>query len=194
MKRKLAWLFAIAAASTMRIVAQDSAPSAAPAPAAISTNQPEIFIKSDLLTGSLSNRILTAIYQGSVRAYDPRSWWLTCEKLSVIVPTAGGHPERMLAETNVVFKALDEKGRTNTASGKIATYTYKIVNNATNEMIELTGEPFVDTPEFTLTGDPIYWDKVTGNFTAKNQVMKIKAEAIGTNRPAGFDSFTKPKQ
>src|SRR5208283_2805432 len=49
-----------------------------------------------------------AIYRGHVRVDDPEMK-LTCALLVADVPSAGGHPNRIVAETNVVIDFTDTK-------------------------------------------------------------------------------------
>src|SRR5664280_604909 len=53
-----------------------------------------------------------AIYRGHVRVDDPEMK-LTCAWLVADVPQAGGHPNHIVAETNVVIDFTDTKGQTN---------------------------------------------------------------------------------
>ena len=62
-----------------------------------------------------------ATYRGHVRVDDPQMK-LTCERLVADMPQAGGHPNHIVAETNVVIDFTDEKGQTNHVTGDKAVY------------------------------------------------------------------------
>ena len=53
-----------------------------------------------------------AIYEGHVRVDDPQMK-LTCALLTADLPQSGGRINHIVAETNVVIDATDEKGATN---------------------------------------------------------------------------------
>ena len=81
-----------------------------------------------------------AIYHRHVRVDDPQMK-LTCEQLVADMPPAGGHPNHIVAETNVVIDFTDEKGQTNHATGDKAVYVYSEQSGVTNETVTLTGNP-----------------------------------------------------
>lgn len=158
------------------------------------TNRPPVEILSKSLRGAMSNKTLVAIYSGAVSVTDARLR-LTTEELTIKVPTGGGRPESMVAVTNVLIVAIDERGRTNTASGDKAVYSYKVVGGTTNETVVLTGNPAtVVTPEGTMTSDRIDGDLLKGTFDGGTNVrMTINPGAVGsgTNSP-GLNFLKRP--
>lgn len=112
----------------------------------------------------------SAIYRGNVRVEDLRIS-LTCELLTARMPTNGGRVDSIIAETNVVIVVQDSKGETNHATAARVIYTYQRTTTVTNEMLELTGSPAIESPQGTLTGDTITWDRVKDVIRATNQRM-----------------------
>ncbi len=103
-----------------------------------------------------------AIYRGHVRVDDPEMK-LTCALLVADVPQAGGHPNRIVAETNVVIDFTDTKGQTNHATSDKAVYNYNVQNGVTNETVTLTGNPVMVNAQGTQAGDVIIWNRVNNN-------------------------------
>ena len=90
----------------------------------------------------------------------------------------------------------DEKGQTMHATGDHASYAYRLQGGTTNETITLTGHAQVDTPQRTLTGEPIVWDRANNRMTATDQKMVFHQSldminthtnlpVVKTNFPAG---------
>jgi len=119
-----------------------------------------------------------AIYRGHVRVDDPKMR-LTCELMTANVPEAGGQIDHIVAEHNVVIEALNEKGQTNRATADKAVYSYKVAGSVTNATVVLTGNPLVEDPQITLTGDPIVWDRINNRMHATNQKMVIHSNSAG---------------
>jgi lipopolysaccharide transport protein LptA len=135
-----------------------------------STNAvPETHITSDSVNFDLQTR--TAIYRGKVRVEDPRVA-MTCELLTATIPEHSGRVDRIVAETNVVIVLVD-KGTTNRATSAKAVYTYSVEAGRTNEVIELLGSPAIESPQGTLTGDSIVWDRSNDSIKATNQRMTV---------------------
>ena len=125
------------------------------------------------------------IYSGSVVVTDPKAV-LHCEQLTVDLPPDGGHPTNIVALTNVVIVATDEKGQTNIITADKAVYAYSVVNSVTNETIVFTGGdpmPKVETPQFTGLGDPLTFDLITKKYSASNFKTIFK-------QPPGFGNGT----
>lgn len=131
-------------------------------------------------------KTLVAVYRGNVRVDDPQMK-LWCELLTATAPVAGGRIESIIAETNVVLIATDEKGQTNRATGDKLVYTYKVADGVTNEMAVLTGNPKIEKPDLTIIGDVIEWDRAKNKLLVKNQRMIFRTEETGggTNSPPG---------
>ena len=146
------------------------------APAAKPAERPPTQITSDSVDFDLKTRM--AVYRGHVRVNDSLMT-LTCEVLSAKVPEGGRGFESVVAEQNVTINATDAKGQTNRATGDKVIYTYKVEGSVTNEVIELTGNPRLEAPQGTLTGEVIVWDKANNRVRATNQKMTFRAG--GTN-------------
>lgn len=190
------WL-TLAAAPALALNAQTNLPLpelSAPAtnlpPATISTNKPvrergDTHIFSDSADFDLKNRV--GVYTGHVRVIDPQMK-MTCEKLTAKVPENGGRIDSIVAESNVVIEAVDDKGRPVRATSEKAIYTYQVVNSVTNETIELVGNPDVSSAMFSGTADTIVWDRINNSIHTTGQHMMIHPEMKPeTNAPAATE-------
>ncbi|HMP81656.1 MAG TPA: LptA/OstA family protein [Verrucomicrobiota bacterium] len=141
-------------------------------------------IFSDTVDFDLGTHV--AVYRGNVRVDDPqmRLW---CDLLTATAPAAGGRIESIIAETNVILIATDDKGETNRATGDKLVYTYKVTDGVTNELAVLTGNPMIEKPDVTISGDVIEWDRANNKLLVKNQRMVFRTEEAGvpTNKQAG---------
>jgi lipopolysaccharide transport protein LptA len=140
------------------------------------TDRPLTQITSDSVDFDLKTRV--AVYRGHVRVDDAKMK-LTCDVLTAKVPEAGGGFDRIEAEQSVVIDAVDAKGETNHALADKMIYTYKIDGGKTNEVVELIGNPRLEAPQGTLTGDVIVWDRANNRVSATN--MKMSFRTGGTN-------------
>jgi len=119
-----------------------------------------------------------AIYRGHVRVDDPQMK-LTCERLVADMPQAGGRPNRIVAETNVVIDFTDEKGQTNHATGDQAVYVYAESGGVTNETVTLTGNPKTQNAQGTQAGDVIILDRVNNKIHFDNPHMIFRQNLNG---------------
>ena len=135
-----------------------------------------------------------AIYRGHVRVDDPEMK-LTCAWLVADVPQAGGHPNHIVAETNVVIDFTDDKGQTNHATGDKAVYIYNVQNGVTNETVTFTGnsQPVMENAQGTQAGDVIIWDRANNKIHFDNPHMILRQNLNGataeTNSPPVKTNF-----
>ena len=133
--------------------------------------------------------------RGHVRVDDPQMR-LACERLVADVPQSGEHVSHIVAETNVVIDFVDNRGRTNRATGDKAVYVYSEQGGATNETVTLTGNPQMESEQGTLTGDVIVWDRLNNRLSASNQKMvfrhNLSGAAASTNAPAASTNAAAP--
>ncbi|MCS7338496.1 MAG: hypothetical protein NZ739_09725 [Verrucomicrobiae bacterium] len=131
-----------------------------------------------------------ARYAGNVRVENP-ALKLRCELLTARLPAGAGRIESIVAEGNVEFDALDGSGKRIRGTGQKAVYTYSATETATNEIVELTGNPLLHSDQGTLAGDTIVFDRLTGRVTATNPRMTVlQAEQAATNAPSRAGSGT----
>jgi lipopolysaccharide transport protein LptA len=146
--------------------------------------RPPTEIKAD--RGDFDWETRQATYSGHVRVDDPEMK-LTSEWLVANVPQAGERVNHIVAETNVVIDFVDGKGQTNHATGAKAVYYYDVKGGTTNDTITLSGNPQIDNPDGTLTGDVIVWDRENNHLNATNPKMvfrqKLNGPAAGANSP-----------
>ncbi len=98
------------------------------------------------------------IYHDHVRVDDP-AMKLSCEWLAADLPQTGGRVTNIVAETNVVIDATDDKGQKMHATGDRAVYVYHVQDGITNETVTLTGNARLENAQGWLTGDSIIWDR-----------------------------------
>jgi hypothetical protein len=118
---------------------------------------------------------------------------LSCDRLTIDVPPEGSldrQPTNAVAETNVVID-LVKQGDTNHITCERAIYTYLILHGATNDTITFVGSATnparVENSKGWMTGEPLIWDNLNGNFSGVNTETHFKVpaqSAAGTNLPA----------
>jgi lipopolysaccharide export system protein LptA len=153
-----------------------NAPSPQPPPP-----RPPTIIGSDSADFDLIGR--RAIYYGNVRVDSPQMK-LTCAQLIVDLPPEGGRINHIVAETNVVIDATDEKGATNHVTSDKAVYDYKMEGVVTNETITLTGNPQIVNAQGTNTADVIVWDRANGHVHETNPHLtgqNLDSSGVKTN-------------
>ncbi|HUZ07288.1 MAG TPA: LptA/OstA family protein [Candidatus Paceibacterota bacterium] len=150
-----------AVAEILALVTTNAPP---PKPTAPATTQ----IYSDSFDGDLNGR--RAIYRGHVRVEDPRMT-LTCAQITVDLSPTGGRINHVVAETNVVIDATDEKGATNHVTCGKAVYDYNVQGSVTNDTVTLTGNPQIVNAQGTNTADVIVWDRANGHIRETNEHM-----------------------
>jgi lipopolysaccharide transport protein LptA len=159
-------------------------------PVAAPPTRPPTRIDSDTVDFDLTGH--EATYRGHVRVDDPEMK-LTCAWLVADVLQAGGRPNHIVAETNVVIDFTDTKGQTNHATSDKAVYLYNVQNGVTNETVTFTGNAKIENAQGTLTGEPIFWDRVNNHLRADNQKMIFRQNLNGapadTNSPPVKTNF-----
>ncbi|HEY1718665.1 MAG TPA: LptA/OstA family protein [Verrucomicrobiae bacterium] len=172
-------LIAVAALCASAVRAQTNANTAAS-----SAPRPATRIQSASVDFDMTGR--RAVYHGNVRVDDPQMK-LTCAQLVVDLPPDAGHPNHIVAETNVVIDFTDAKGQTMHATSDKAVYVYEVQNGATNETVTLTGNAKVENAQGWLTGEPIIWNRANNSLSAMNQKMifrqNLDSMKAGTNSP-----------
>ena len=109
---------------------------------------------------------------------------LQCDRLVVFIPQSGERLNHIEAQTNVVIDFSDSHGQTAHATGALAVYRYFVQNGATNETVTLTGSPQVESPQGTMTGSKITWDRANNGLHVYDPRMISKQnlnEGFGTN-------------
>jgi lipopolysaccharide export system protein LptA len=110
-----------------------------------------------------------AEFWGGVRG-NSAGMQLKSEWLTATLPKSGtgttNHLEHLLAKTNVVIDFADLRERKIHATGQEAAYDYKVRSAVTNEVLELTGNPTVET-------------------TGTNRAAWMTAEVITADRAQG---------
>ncbi len=186
-------LIAIASVGTLRAQMSTNTNAVDEILALVTTNAPAVKppppraptrIESDRVDFDLTAR--EATYRGHVYVDDP-AMKLRCEWLFANLLQTAGRVTNIVAETNVVIDATDDKGQTMHATCDKAIYAYAVQNGMTNETVTLTGNAKVENAKGWLTGEPIVWDRANGSLTAANEHMvfwqNLNGETAGTNSP-----------
>lgn len=106
-------------------------------------------------------------YHGNVQVLDA-DMSLTCEQLTVYFPTNFGSLDLIVAETNVFITQKDS-----------IAVADRVVYNATNDVVTLTGNVILDTPQASLAGDVITFNRKTGQARVERKVVTIIATGAG---------------
>jgi lipopolysaccharide export system protein LptA len=171
---------------------QTNSPSTTTVTTAVTTNAPTGTNAAsrtiDIASDSGVFKAHEAVYIGNVRVISAQLN-MTCELLTATSSDGGSsRPDHIVAETNVVIDALDSQGKPVHATAKKAIYDYKVTGTVTNDTIELSGNPHIESHIGPSTGDPIIWDRVNNTVHAINPHMVIKE----TETPAVPDA-SKPR-
>ncbi len=156
----------------LMVHAQTNTPGTPPAPRA------PMFIHADSADFDLNGH--QGIWRGHVRVDDPQMK-LTCERLVADMPQAGGRPNHIVAETNVVIDFTDDKGQTNHATGDKAVYVYSEQGGVTNKTATLTGNPQIENAQGTQAGDVIILDLANNKAHFDNPHMIFRQNLNGTS-------------
>lgn len=106
-----------------------------------------------------------ALFQGGVRITHPQMAW-SCETLTVDLPPEGMHVESVLAQRQVVFNFIDNSGQVVKGAAEKALYQYKVSAGVTNEQMELTGNPLIQTTNGVFRNRVIVYDMTRDKFDA----------------------------
>ena len=140
-------------------------------PAAAATN--EMIIEAD---GGFEYEAPTATYRRNVHVTDPQME-LMCELLTVYFQTNNNKVELLMAETNVIIIEKD-----NWAIGDKAVY------NVTNDVVHLTGNVLIDTPQGYVLADTVIFDRKKNKLSVPPGPVKMGGTILsGTN--AAFPSI-----
>jgi len=101
----------------------------------------------------------TVVYRGNVRVLDPQME-LMCEQLTVYFQTNNDRIEMIIAETNVLMVQNETW-----AAGDRAVYS------ATNDVVTLSGNVVLDTPQGYLIGSTIIYDRKLNKLFAPGKVI-----------------------
>jgi lipopolysaccharide export system protein LptA len=106
-----------------------------------------------------------AQFVGGVYISHPQMAWAS-ENLTVYLPAGGGRIEQINAEQAVAFDLVDEFGRKVKGRGERAVYRYNVVRGVTNNLVELTGNPVLETTNGVFFGQRIILDLGNGRLIA----------------------------
>jgi lipopolysaccharide transport protein LptA len=156
------------------------------APAVKPQTRPETLIEADGPADfDLAGR--RVVYHEHVRVDSP-DMKMSCEWLAADLPQTGGRVTNIVAETNVVIDATDDKGQKMHATGDRAVYVFNVQNGATNETVTLTGNARLENTQGWLTGDSIIWDRANDRLSVPSNPKMVFHQTLNgalaaTNAP-----------
>jgi lipopolysaccharide export system protein LptA len=131
----------------------------------------------------------SALFQGRVRIVHPQMN-LTCETVTLDSPRPDGSLHTIIAQNSVEFDLTDEKDQKIHGTGRKAVYTYNATSAATNDVVELTGNPILVMTNGTFQNSVIILDRMNGRLLAPGEyTMRGVLDASATNGAL----FPKPK-
>jgi lipopolysaccharide export system protein LptA len=152
--------------ASMRLPAEELAQSSLPGqrqPASASTAAPGKF--ADIYSQQYRVDRRRAQFVGGVYISHPQMAW-ACEDLTVYLPESGGRIEQIVAEQSVAFDLVDELGRKVKGRGERAVYRYSVVQGVTNNLMELTGSPVLETTNGVFFSQRIILDLANNRLIA----------------------------
>ena len=170
------------AAPAGRLWAQTNLPAGPP---------PEQPLEIDSDSGYFDGLTNQMVYLGHVFVTDHAKARMTCARLTVNVPPAGGHPTNIVAETGVVIDVVDGKGQTNHITANRAVYAYGVSYGVTNETVTFTGGdplPKVENPQIIVTGEPLVLNVALKRFSG-NQYTTILKKSPGSDNGSNAAPF-----
>jgi lipopolysaccharide export system protein LptA len=129
-----------------------------------------------------------ALFQGNVRVDHPRTK-LVCEQMTVALGSGNDKTRRVVAERSVVFDLTGDKGETMHGRAQKAVYTYSVTPAATNDLVELTGDPSLVTTNGTFRNKIIILDRAHNKLLAPGRYQMHGLAAAGTT-----NTFQWPKK
>jgi len=127
----------------------------------------------------------SALFRGHVRINHPRMKW-ACEKMTAQLPGEGELGHSIVAEQAVVFDLIDQEGQQTKkvhGKGEKAVYTYSVSGLATNDVVELSGHPVLETPQGTIENSLIILDRAHNRLMAPGR-YRIYGSALPDVRGA----------
>jgi len=125
-------------------------------------------------------------FKGGVRVVDPQRTWTSREITIKSNPAQGEKKVSMVAEKDVVFEFVDERGQKLNGKCDTAYYDYVTTPNGTNDMIRLTGNPMLQTTNAIVRNDVILLDHSRGKLILPGRylIRGVVPPSNGTNRTA----------
>lgn len=163
----------LAAAVAGAIIAAEQVPPPQEKPE--SPAEPDIIITSE--SASMDFKGGLTVYRGNVDVDDPGKMHLTAALLTIIRPST--NIESIIAETNVVIDLFDPNGQKTHALGARAVYT------ASNNIVELTGNPSAENSQGSMTADVIRLNRLNNFLDGQGNVKtKLRSSFLATtNNP-----------
>lgn len=168
----------LSAGLAVGVRAQTNAPAAPDQNINITSQKAEFDLKSKV-----------AVYAGEVRV-EGQGFDLACEVLTARLPATGDRIESFVGESNVVINLVDEKGQKIHGTGDKLIYTFATSATGTNETIELLGNSMLETPQGSMSGDAMVYDRITSKLTVVTNAhgwfraeTRGKTNAIASPKP-----------
>ncbi len=121
----------------------------------------------------------SAFFRDHVRLDHPQMNW-ACQRLLVQIPPSGGRMDKLVAEDGVTFDLVDGHGQKLSGRGEKAVYNYTVTPSATNDLLELTGNPVLQTTNGTFQNPIFLLNLGTGKLVAPG-TFKLRGEMPGAD-------------
>jgi len=109
-----------------------------------------------------------AQFNRNVRIDHPRMKW-SCGKMTAFFPPPGEKNQKLVAEENVVFDLSEPESQSDRkvhGKGEKVVYNYSVTPSATNDVMELSGNPVLQTDQGTFENSVIFFDHARNTLMA----------------------------
>jgi lipopolysaccharide export system protein LptA len=135
---------------------------------------------ADVFSEDYTFRSESADFRGGVYISHPRMWW-ACQEMTIASPAGPTKTNTVTALRSVAFDLVDERGQKVQGKGEKAVYTFT-TGGATNEILELTGNPVLVTTNGTFRNRIIILDRAKNKvFAPGRYALRGSSQALGTN-------------
>jgi lipopolysaccharide export system protein LptA len=128
-------------------------------------------------------------FEGGVRVIHPQLQ-LSCETADLDLPQTPGGAKRLVAQRQVEFDLLDERGQKIHGTGQKAVYNYSTSAAGTNDTLELTGNPMLTMTNGTFENRVIILDRTSGKLIAPGRYL---IRGVGEVAAAKTNALFAPK-
>jgi lipopolysaccharide export system protein LptA len=120
---------------------------------------------AELFSDEYVLRPQVALFEGKVRFEHPQRR-LSCDHLAVHSGEGDPKNERLVAEHSVDFDLMSADGQKVHGTCQKAVYNYGVMGGMTNDTVELTGSPVLQTTNGTIQNSIIIMDRIQNKLMA----------------------------
>jgi lipopolysaccharide export system protein LptA len=155
----------------LKLPANEAGRTAGPGTGAVVTNQ-----FAELFSEQYVVRPQVALFEGKVRLAHPQLQ-MTCDHLAVHSAADKQTGQNLTAEHSVVFDLLSSDGEKVHGTCQKAFYDYSIRGGQTNDVLELTGNPILETTNGSVQNSMLILDR------ARNKLLVPSVEQVRKANP-----------